>query len=210
MAGVSVTIFAYGATGSGKTFTMMGTGSAGLSDGQSSLGVANARLSSTAPTVRYGAAAKKSSSSKKKKAGNVQDGLTQMILRQLCDEAAKQRAAGDDVSMKISYLEIYNENIYDLLAEKSKRGRKLKACEGDSKSNGAVSVLNLSAFSVQHAESMLQFIRRGNEQRIMSSTAANEFSSRSHAVIQIQYKRTQKLSQVRAVWQPLLPFFLPL
>ena len=192
MAGVSVTIFAYGATGSGKTFTMMGTGSAGLSDGESSLGIANARLSSTAPTIRYGAAKKAS-----KKAGNVQDGLTQMILRQLCDEAAAQRAAGDDVSMKISYLEIYNENIYDLLAEKSKRGRKLKACEGDSKSNGAVSVLNLSAFSVQHAESMLQFIRRGNEQRIMSSTAANEFSSRSHAVIQIQYKRTQKLSKVR-------------
>ncbi len=50
------------------------------------------------------------------------------------------------------YLEIYNENIYDLLAPSDTRGKKLKACEGDSRSRGAVSVLNLSSFQVNSAE----------------------------------------------------------
>lgn len=123
-AGVSVTIFAYGATGSGKTFTMMGAGSAGLSQVKSSKDEENSR----------------------------HDGLTQMVLQQLCEKCAKQRKSGSQVSLEISYLEIYNENIYDLLADKQSRGKKLKACEGNAKSNGAVSVLNLSTHNVTTAQ----------------------------------------------------------
>lgn len=50
------------------------------------------------------------------------------------------------------YLEIYNESIYDLLAAKDRRGKKLRACEGDSRSKGAVNVMNLSTFEVNNTE----------------------------------------------------------
>lgn len=85
MAGLSVTIFAYGATGSGKTFTMMGAGSTGLSQVS-------------------GANKKKKDKSKSKSSNKtgIQDGLTQMMLKDLCKAVSKQRAAGDDVKLKIS------------------------------------------------------------------------------------------------------------
>ena len=80
MSGISVTVCAYGATGSGKTFTMMGAGSPGLSNGTTE--VAPSSLDSA----------------------NSQDGLTQMMLKDLCKVAQQQRTSGDDVRLQVSYV----------------------------------------------------------------------------------------------------------
>jgi kinesin family protein 18/19 len=96
----------------------------------------------------------------------------------------------------LSYLEIYNETIRDLLVEGgSKQPLMLRE-----DANQTVSVAGLSSHRPQNVsapimwqnarspcqvEEVMDIIVRGNEYRTMSPTEANATSSRSHAVLQI-------------------------
>ena len=83
--------------------------------------------------------------------------------------------------ISLSYLEIYNETIRDLLCPSNVRGGLMLRED----SNQAVSVAGLSSHHPQSVEEVMEMIVRGNELRTMSPTEANATSSRSHAVIQI-------------------------
>lgn len=97
----------------------------------------------------------------------------------------------------LSYLEIYNETIRDLLVE----GGSKQALMLREDANQAVSVAGLSSHRPQNVgglkacclsktnnaqvQEVMDMIVRGNEYRTMSPTEANATSSRSHAVLQI-------------------------
>jgi kinesin family member 18/19 len=85
------------------------------------------------------------------------------------------------IELSLSYLEIYNETIRDLLVPGgSKQGLMLREdC------NQAVSVAGLSSHQPKNVQEVMDIIVRGNEYRTMSPTEANATSSRSHAVLQI-------------------------
>ncbi|XP_035233464.1 kinesin-like protein KIF19 isoform X2 [Stegodyphus dumicola] len=86
-----------------------------------------------------------------------------------------------DVTM--SYLEIYNENIRDLL-NPSPAHLELRE---DAKGNHQVA--GLSEMDISSSEEVMSLLMRGNKRRTQESTGANKTSSRSHAVLMVQVKK---------------------
>jgi hypothetical protein len=88
--------------------------------------------------------------------------------------------------IKISYLEVYNEQIRDLLREE--KGINLIILEDV---HQGIIVPGLKECEVHSVSEVLSLIDKGNSRRTMASTHSNKFSSRSHAIIQISMERTQ-------------------
>lgn len=85
----------------------------------------------------------------------------------------------------ISYLEVYNEQVMNLL---TKTGP-LKLCD-DSK--GGVIVSGLALISINSAEQLFKLLMEGNQNRTQHPTDSNAESSRSHAVFQVHIRMTDK------------------
>ena len=86
----------------------------------------------------------------------------------------------------ISYLEIYNEDVFDLINP----GTKLQIRE-DGKMG--VNMPGLSRHRPSGPEDLLRLLQYGNGNRTQHPTDANKESSRSHAVFQVYIKQTGKL-----------------
>ncbi|AOA61123.1 Kinesin-related motor protein [Komagataella phaffii CBS 7435] len=134
--GFNATVFAYGATGCGKTHTITGT----LED----------------PGVIF---------------------LTMQELFQRIEDLSNDKI----IELNLSYLEIYNETIRDLL-NPSMDQRKLILREDEQK---RIIVSNLSTHHPVSVDEVMDMIVKGNANRTISPTEANLTSSRSHAVLQI-------------------------
>ncbi|XP_031481024.1 kinesin-like protein KIN-8B [Nymphaea colorata] len=139
--GLNATIFAYGSTGSGKTYTMVGT--------------------------------------------HQDPGLMVLSLRTIFDLIDKNKST-DDFEVTCSYLEVYNEVIYDLL-ERSSGHLELR----EDPEHG-ITVAGLRSVKVHSADKIVELLNLGNGRRKTESTEANATSSRSHAVLEIIVKRKQK------------------
>jgi len=126
-------VFAYGATGSGKSHSMLGD--------------------------------------EKDAAGILPRALTLLFAR-----------VAPEATVHVSYLEIYNEQIFDLLS--STQDKPLTPCEQPD--DGSVRILGLSSARVADVHSALRLVAEGNLRRKTEATAANQVSSRSHAVFQIE------------------------
>ncbi|KAI6910527.1 kinesin-domain-containing protein [Hortaea werneckii] len=137
MDGYNATVFAYGATGCGKTHTITG--------------------SAQQPGIIF---------------------LTMQELFEKVDEVQ----ADKESEITLSYLEIYNEQIRDLLnpGTGGKQGLMLRE-----DANQAVSVAGLSSHKPQNVQEVMDMVIRGNGNRTQSPTEANATSSRSHAVLQV-------------------------
>ena len=80
---------------------------------------------------------------------------------------------------------VYNEQIYDLIGPNAAERQPLAVRE-DAK-QGKVQVSGLSEVEVQGTAQVLDLLRLGNRNRKTESTAANQVSSRSHAVLQVGF-----------------------
>ena len=98
-----------------------------------------------------------------------------------------------DVSL--SYLEVYNENIRDLLDPCSNKNS-LELREDE---NGVI-VHGLSSHSPLNAEEVLEMMMQGNERRMRAPTEANAVSSRSHAVLQVKIRQRAKITGMNTSW----------
>ncbi|KGU26680.1 kinesin family member 18/19 [Candida albicans P34048] len=134
--GYNATVFAYGATGCGKTHTISGT--------------------PEDPGVIF---------------------LTMKELYNRIEELKDTKI----IDISLSYLEIYNETIRDLLNPMT-QCKNLVIRED---ANNKISVSNLSRHRPNSVEEVMQLILEGNKNRTCSPTEANATSSRSHAVLQI-------------------------
>ncbi|RMZ78432.1 hypothetical protein DV738_g3852, partial [Chaetothyriales sp. CBS 135597] len=145
--GYNATVFAYGATGCGKTHTITGTAQ--------------------------------------------QPGIIFLTMQELFDRIAEcEEEKVTEISL--SYLEIYNETIRDLLVpSETKAGLMLRE-----DSHQAVSVAGLSSHTPRNANEVMEMIILGNERRSMSPTEANATSSRSHAVLQINVAQKDRNASV--------------
>ncbi|KAJ3576900.1 hypothetical protein NPX13_g3564 [Xylaria arbuscula] len=134
--GYNATVFAYGATGCGKTHTITGT--------------------PQMPGIIF---------------------LTMQELFEKINDCSDEK----HTEITLSYLEIYNETIRDLLVPGgSKQGLMLRE-----DSNQAVTVQGLTSHHPKDVQEVMDMIVQGNEYRTVSPTDANATSSRSHAVLQI-------------------------
>lgn len=110
-------------------------------------------------------------------------GVIPRIVRSLFDSLAKRRASTPhyEASLKVSFLEIYGEDVRDLLAGGAGSGRSLSVRETDA----GVSVLGASEMRCEDESSMLGALETGSVYRATGSTMMNAHSSRSHAVFTI-------------------------
>lgn len=148
--GYNCTIFAYGQTGTGKTYTMEGGG--------------------------------------RKKNGEFPSdaGVIPRAVKQIFDILEAQNA---EYSMKVTFLELYNEEITDLLApeEVSKfpedKSKKPIALMEDGK--GGVLVRGLEEEIVSTADEIYRILEKGSAKRRTAETLMNKQSSRSHSIFSI-------------------------
>ncbi|KAG5654059.1 hypothetical protein H0H81_007785 [Sphagnurus paluster] len=152
--GYNATVFAYGATGCGKTHTISGTDSD--------------------PGIIY---------------------LTMADLFQRIQDRKDEW----DVEVMVTFLEIYNEEIRDLLAEPGSQAPRGGLTIREDKT---VKVVGLAELKPKTAEEVKEIVLQGNLRRTQSPTHANETSSRSHAVLQVhvtQSPRTAALTEQRTM-----------
>jgi len=104
-----------------------------------------------------------------------------MTMQELFEKVEDLRSE-KEVEITLSYLEIYNETIRDLLNAGSggKQGLMLRE-----DAQHAVSVAGLSSHKPENVQEVMDMVIRGNAARTQSPTEANATSSRSHAVLQV-------------------------
>ena len=87
-----------------------------------------------------------------------------------------------DYTVKVSFLELYNEEITDLLAAGVDENRKLPIRDDGS---GSIHVANLEEVIVKNALEIYSVLDRGTSRRTSAETLLNKQSSRSHSVFTI-------------------------
>lgn len=108
-----------------------------------------------------------------------------IMVRSLRDLYAGITSTGNKaivVSLYLSYVEVYNETIRDLLATGPTAGAALELREDPLRGPCVAGGTEHAPVGVDH---VLRLIDQGNKRRTQESTAANATSSRSHAVLQV-------------------------
>eukprot|EP00743_Colponemidia_sp_Colp-15_P004140 GILK01004468.1.p1 GENE.GILK01004468.1~~GILK01004468.1.p1 ORF type:complete len:1127 (+),score=216.09 GILK01004468.1:56-3436(+) len=155
--GYNCTIFAYGQTGSGKTFTMFGPGW----DQPESLS--------------------QSEHSFFEQQRESWSGIIPRTIRDLFAGVRRLNVDGNKFTVYCSFLEIYNEKLYDLLQD-SERQRPLSIHEHK---QAGIFVEGLTEYVVQTVDDCITLLKRGNSNRAVRATYMNPESSRSHTIFQL-------------------------
>ncbi|XP_076820259.1 uncharacterized protein LOC143465709 isoform X2 [Clavelina lepadiformis] len=145
MQGFNGTVFAYGQTSSGKTYTMFG--------------------SQTNP------------------------GIIPMAIHDIF--TGIEKTPEREFLLRVSYLEIYNENLKDLLA---KDFVTLTIREDEFKN---VNVSGLTEHMVASPKDVQRYIARGEQTRQMAATNMNDRSSRSHAIFKMIIESRERVDMNR-------------
>ncbi|KAF1785007.1 Kinesin-like protein [Phytophthora cactorum] len=90
--------------------------------------------------------------------------------------------------VRASYLEIYNEDIRDLLNDDAKKKLDLKES-----ADGTVYVKDLTEIVVRDVESMNSVMSRGFKNRTVGATLMNEGSSRSHSIFTVVVETSETI-----------------
>ncbi|KAM4878385.1 chromosome-associated kinesin KIF4A [Sylvia borin] len=113
-------------------------------------------------------------------------GVIPRVITLLFEE--KQRKQDWNFVLKVSYLEIYNEVILDLLCPS--RDRSPISIREDPKEG--IKIVGLTERHVTSAEETVSCLEEGNNSRTVASTAMNSQSSRSHAIFTICVNQQKK------------------
>lgn len=106
------------------------------------------------------------------------EGITFLAIKDLFKEINKNNEKNISFDIKISFLQIYNEQILDLLNSKS-QNKNLSIREDKLK---GVFVENLTEISVNNQDEALELLVKGSNIRANATTKLNIKSSRSHAI----------------------------
>lgn len=85
--------------------------------------------------------------------------------------------------LRVGYIELYNERIYDLLAPTDKDNKQVELKIHES-TNGEVNV-NCVEHIIKSEEEIVGYLNNGNQKRKIGETNLNERSSRSHSIFRI-------------------------
>ena len=133
--GINISIFAYGQTSTGKTFTMKGE-------------------------------------------SKTNEGLIPLCIREIFNALNNPDSNITKSVVKVSYSEIYNETVNDLI-DTNKKNLEIR------ESPKGIFVNNLSEIIVTNVEKAMQLLNKGENNRIIAETKLNEKSSRSHTIFKI-------------------------
>ena len=162
---IVLSVFAYGQTSSGKTFTMQGN----------------------------------RASAKNNASRNGVDGITHMAARDIFATIAADPQ--HSYAVRVSFLEIYNEEVRDLLVAADgksgaagaggQRQQATLAVREDPKAG--VFVENLTSHRVYNLDTLLHYLNLGEKHKSVAATGMNDRSSRSHTIFRITVERKKKV-----------------
>ncbi|KAI9230035.1 MAG: P-loop containing nucleoside triphosphate hydrolase protein [Piptocephalis tieghemiana] len=110
---------------------------------------------------------------------NKQPGIIGMSIADIFSYIREQATEKREYLLRVSYLEVYNETIRDLLSNESKEPRIM-----EDKRRG-VYLSPLREEIITSPVQVMGILRRGEANRHISATESNERSSRSHTILQI-------------------------
>ncbi|XP_075619114.1 chromosome-associated kinesin KIF4A isoform X2 [Balearica regulorum gibbericeps] len=119
-------------------------------------------------------------------------GVIPRVIKLLFKE--KEQRQDWEFVLKVSYLEIYNEDILDLLCPSRERSSQISIREDPKE---GIKIVGLTERNVTCAQDTVSCLEQGNNSRTVASTAMNSQSSRSHAIFTIcvdQKKKNDKNS----------------
>ena len=145
MDGINQTIFVYGQTSSGKTFTMKGY--------------------------------------------NNDMGLIPLSVQELFGKI--QNISDRKFQVSVSYIEIYNESVNDLIEPQNKN---LDIRESITQ---GIYINKLSDNKASSFNDVMNFMAKGDEARNIASTKLNEHSSRSHTVFRINIRSEDQSGKIK-------------
>lgn len=114
-------------------------------------------------------------------------GVIPRIMRDIF-ERIKNLANECDFVVKCSFMELYQEQLYDLLSDQP---REQAVVEMRENRNGVI-MPGLTEMLVSSAAETVDCLLRGSSGRAVAATAMNEQSSRSHAIFTITVEATKK------------------
>jgi kinesin family protein 4/21/27 len=171
--GYHATVFAYGQTGSGKTFTMEGY----EYDGASKL---------NNPDQRGGKVHVNSN------IDNLNNGISVRAIKEVFRQVEETRKV-KHIDISCSFLQIYNEKVFDLLnTSKIKKtlGKPNEGLRMRWTKNDQFSVENLYVFKCNDADHCLSFYNKGIKNKVVASHNLNHASSRSHCIFTLSLEIT--------------------
>lgn len=120
-------------------------------------------------------------------------GVLPQALQYVMDELPRRKAEDAQPVTRVTatYLEIYNENVYDLLspALRKRRALRVQDCDGKIQVRGAVEK------TIKTLEEGLELLDMGRRHKQMAETNCNSDSSRSHCVFTLHlYHRTSRFA----------------
>ncbi len=150
--GINGTVFTYGQTNSGKTYTMQGCRNA-----ESSFGIIQLAARDVFQSIKEGHG----------------------------DEMMES-----ECSVRVSYVEIYNEELRDLLKTNTNNRKSSNSLIIREDKQGLISVEGLKEVAVGSFEELMDVFTAGEKNKSVGSTKMNDRSSRSHAILSITLERT--------------------
>ena len=111
-----------------------------------------------------------------------------------------------DFNIQISYLEIYNEIMFDLLPEDGKFIGERANIEFQEDNKGNVIVKGLSKHKVTNEEECFNLLFEGESNRTISEHKLNQGSSRSHCLFMIQLEMKSKIESTEKIMVSKLNF----
>eukprot|EP00730_Choanoeca_flexa_P001185 TRINITY_DN10520_c0_g1_i6.p1 TRINITY_DN10520_c0_g1~~TRINITY_DN10520_c0_g1_i6.p1 ORF type:complete len:912 (+),score=229.97 TRINITY_DN10520_c0_g1_i6:128-2863(+) len=150
VAGYNCTVFAYGPTSAGKTYSMLGT--------------------PDSPGIMF---------------------LTMVDLFKLAD----RRKDDYDFEVTLQYVELYNENLYDLLVDGSEE------LDLRDDADAHATIIGATTQKITSAREVMKLLTQGNHRRTQEATAANATSSRSHAILHLELVSSPKSKDTTRVFR---------
>jgi len=166
MEGFNATVLAYGQTGSGKTHSILG------------------QTDQSDPNM--------DPSEDMSEAGVIPRALRALFLQ--LREAQSERTSSShhryDYAVKVQFLELYGEDVRDLLQPNPSGPDAPKLSIRDGRAGVEPEVVNIKEVTVKSAEEALLCLTRGSLRRVTRATAMNSESSRSHAIMSVCIQQT--------------------
>ncbi|EGW10226.1 chromosome-associated kinesin KIF4A [Cricetulus griseus] len=114
-------------------------------------------------------------------------GVIPRVIQLLFKEMDEERDS--EFTLSVSYLEIYNEEILDLLCSPCEKASQIHIREDP---KAGIKIVGLTERTVSDASDMVSCLEQGNNSRTVAATAMNSQSSRSHAIFTISVRQRKK------------------
>ncbi|KAG6187957.1 hypothetical protein E4U27_007587 [Claviceps purpurea] len=179
--GYNVSVLAYGQSGAGKSYTM-GTSRPGEADDDSMIGLIPRAASALFEKLDSSHSGRSSVASKRQSTSNLRT-----------PRAYQQNALGDrNWSLKATYVEIYNEQLRDLLVPDTTPANERTSIAIREDTKGNIILTGLRQVDINSVDDLMNALCFGSNIRQTDATAINAKSSRSHAVFSLNLIQRKK------------------